>query len=190
MRQIKSFAVWSTLLIIVFACEKDDNENDNNMGETSSIYYQEFSVDTTNFSNDTVFYDVNNDGVIDIEVSRFIEIENPDVDYEGQFRWVNDPMSFCYMKNTLSTSMIDLGDEINGNSGLFEWRPVVNYSGGTGIVSENHYWAHNVFTDYFGFKYNSDQDTQYGWFRFKHFELAEMAINITPNEPILVGQKE
>ncbi|NEN25426.1 hypothetical protein G3O08_18200 [Cryomorpha ignava] len=113
MRQIKSLAVLSTLLIVVFACEKEEDENDNNTAETSSIYYQEFSIDTTNYLNDTVFYDVDNDGVFDIEVSRFIEIENSEAQYGGQFKWINEPMDFCFMKYTPMTFMIELGDEIN-----------------------------------------------------------------------------
>ncbi len=44
MRKIKSFVVMSTFLIFVVACETDEADNDNNTGETSSIYYQAFSV--------------------------------------------------------------------------------------------------------------------------------------------------
>jgi hypothetical protein len=178
----------STFLIFVVACEKDEPAPHNNT--ESSIYYQEFSVDTTNYSNDTVFYDVDNDGVIDIQVTRFIEIENSNVQYGGKFQWVNDSMNFCFMQNNPSTVMIGPGDEINGNSGIFEWEPIILYSGSTGIVNENHYWAQGIFTPYFGFKYMTNQGTMYGWFRFKHFELAEMAINTNPNEPILVGQMD
>ena len=190
MKQIKSLVILSTILIFVVACEKDDDSKDNNTGESSSIYYQAFSIDTTNYSNDTVLYDVNNDGVFDIEVYRFIEIENSEAQYGGQFKWINEPMNFCYMKYTPSTYMIEHGDEINGNNDLFEWDSIINYSGGIGVFNDDHYWAQGVFTEYFGFKYISNQGTLYGWFRFKHFELAEMAINTHPNEPILVGQKE
>jgi len=190
MKQVKSILILSAILFVVFACNKDDDDNDNNTEDTGSIYYQEFDVDTTNYANDTVFYDVDNDGAFEIEVTRTIEIENSEAQYGGQFRWVNEPIDFCFMVNTPSTSMIEFGDEINGNANFFEWQPVINCSGSVGVLNENHYWPQVVFTEYFGFKYMSNQGTIYGWFRFKHFELAEMAINTNPNEPILVGQKE
>lgn len=190
MTQIKSFAALSALFIFFVACDKDEDEIDNNTGLTSSIYYQEFNVDTTNYANDTVYYDVDNDGVFDIQVTRYIEIDGSDVQYGGQFKWVNDSMNFCFMINTPSTFMIAPGDEINGTGDQLEWQPIINYAGSTGIFNENHYWADGIFTRYFGFEYISAQGPLYGWFRFKHFELAEMAINTNPNESILVGQKE
>jgi hypothetical protein len=164
--------------------------NDNTEAEMGSIYYQEFSVDTTVYSNDTVFYDVDDDGVLDLAVSRFIEIENSMAEFSGDFNAINEPMEFCFITYNPLTSMLEPGDEINANANLFEWQPAISYMGTTGVLNEDHYWAQGIFTDYFGFKYNSDQGVLFGWLRFKHFELAEMAINTNPNAPILVGQTE
>lgn len=190
MKYIKSFVVLSTLFLAIFGCEKDEDENVNPIAETSSIYYQEFSIDTTEYSDDTISYDVNNDGVFDIEVFHYIVIENSEAQYRGQFKWINAMTEFCFMKYNPSISMIKLGDEINGNANLFKWEPIINYSGSIEVLGENHYWAYGLFTEYFGFRHISNQGSLYGWFRFKHFELAEMAINTIPNEPILVGQKK
>jgi len=86
--------------------------------------------------------------------------------------------------------MIEFGDSINGNANVFEWQAVINYSKSKGIFNENHFWPQYFFTEYFGLKYMSNQGTICGLFRFKHFELEEMAINTNLYEPILVDQKE
>lgn len=189
MKHFRLFLALSTLLIALLGCEKEENGNANATGEDNSIYYQEFSVDTTDYSNDTSFYDVDNDGLFDIEVSHVIVMKNSQAQYRGQFKWINELMEFCYMKYAPSISMIEVGDQINGNQNIFKWEPNINYSGSTVVMNENHYWAHGLFTEYFGFKYISDQGVLYGWFRFKHFELAEMAVNTNFNKPIFVGQR-
>jgi hypothetical protein len=175
------------IILIIIGCNKDD-DNVNSHVITHSIYYQEFNVDTTNYSIDTTFYDINKDGNFDIEVTRIIEIGSTEARYSGQFRSLNDSIDFCFMINNPSISMIEYGDEVNAKENVFEWIPIVNYSGGIGVINNSYYWPQAVFTKYFGFKLNSVQGTNYGWFRFKHFEFAEMALNLDINEPILIGQ--
>ncbi|MFT5667294.1 MAG: hypothetical protein ACI9DK_001484 [Vicingaceae bacterium] len=189
MMKVKTTLLLMSVMLIVFSCNKEDDD-DNNAGSINSIYYQEFNVDTTNYSNDTTFYDINNDGTFDIEVARIIEIGNTEARYSGQFRSLDEPIDFCFMINSPSLSMIEYGDEINGKERVFEWIPEVNYSGSIGVSNDSYYWPQGVFTKYFGFKLSSAQGPHFGWFRFKHFELAEMAVNLDMNEPIWVGQKE
>lgn len=66
---------------------------------------------------------MDNDGAFDIEVTRTIEIENSEAQYGGQFRWVNEPINFCFMVNIPSSSMIEFGDEINGNANILSGNP-------------------------------------------------------------------
>lgn len=178
----------SVFTFFILACKKE--EIDKNIVKSSSIYYQEFSIDTTNYQNDTVYYDIDGDGIWDLQVSRFIEIKNSSADYEGKFEWINTPINFCYIKTAPEYNMLKKNDEINGTRNLFNWCPKIEYAGTTPVFNDTHYWADGVFTKYFGFQFPSNQDTLYGWFSFKHFELKEIAINTNSNEPIKVGQKE
>jgi hypothetical protein len=179
-------------LLIFTNCSKEEDvilSGNNNQTTQNNIFYQEFSVDTTNNGNDTILYDIDGDFNLDFELIKTIVITSQTVSYSGSIKSLTDTVEFIYLKNSPVMGFVELGDNISYST-TYTWYNEVLYSGSTPFISANHYWADGAFTDYFGFQLTRNGTKHYGWFQLKHFQIQELGFNKTSNESILVGQKE
>lgn len=188
--QMKNIISYLSVLFTLFFfsnCSKDDDQNQAIILVQQNIFYQEFDVDTTNFDNDTICYDINGDLKLDLQLTKHINIGTSDVQYSGTIESKDDSIRFCYIRTEPNWTMLDLGDEIY-SSNIYNWQSFVVYSGNTPYFSAQHYWVDGIFTDYIGFQLIKENNKYYGWLRLKHFRVAEIGINRTPDNSIIVGQ--
>ncbi len=182
----------TTVVMNVSSCKKTNNPAPATPPPTgtatSTIVYKTFSADSVNFTADSLFFDVNNDGVYDIKVTMKHTLSGSTMSYSGSISAVNNNMSFCYMKELPNLTMLALNDIINSTDS-FNWNPICTYIGSGGYVSGSNSWAQGIFTNYFGFKITLKSKNYYGWFRFKWQTITETGMNLTSEASIKVGQK-
>lgn len=194
-RHINKLPLYALVLFIVLIfthCSKEDDQSSAKPKTQNEIYYQTFNVDTTNFDNDTINYDVNGDSILELQLTKYINTDSSssaNIHYSGTIECIEDSMVFCYIRTEPNWTMLELGYEIY-HTNIYNWQSLIVYSGSTPYISAQHYWAYNVFTDYIGFKLIKGNNNYFGWFRLKHFRVAEIAINNIPNSSIIVGQKK
>lgn len=185
---LKCFIVTTIVSISVSGCKKT-NDPAPVSPATSSIVYKTFVADSVNFTADSLFFDVNNDGTNDIKVTMQHTPSGAIMNYSGSISAVNNNMSFCYMKTAPTWAMLVLNDNINSTTSL-NWMPVASYSGTNSFTSGSNSWAQGIFTNYFGFKITLNSRNYYGWFHFKWQTITETGMNLTSEATIKVGQKQ
>jgi hypothetical protein len=172
-------------LLMLFSCKKDE-ETDSNV--TNNIHYVSYSVDSVNFVNDTIYYDINGDNHFEIKLTKSFNIVENTMHYGGEIYGTDGDMMICYLKTEPTMDFIRLNDPIS-NFSSYNWMDKVAYNGGIGYIEGSNAWAQGAFTDYFGFKITLNNSLYYGWFHLKYFEISELGFNMTPNATIHVGQK-
>ncbi|MBS0011221.1 MAG: hypothetical protein KFF49_07415 [Bacteroidales bacterium] len=181
-------------LIIISGCSKDDLIED-----ASSIYLQEFSLEDLYFIDTTLTYNFNGDYWDDftMELSWIFDTTGYDytlerdykmffkyydeikcgmsdlIDWESQRMWqpgdtVIDPYSFR------TWSIRSGGYTINTNN-IDTFRTEIS-----GLKNDDVYWAYYL---------ESENKIHYGWIRLNCGLFAEIAYNLIPEEPILIGQR-
>ncbi len=188
----KDLRLFLTLLAIfnVFLFSNCRKEEDSNLSSTtqSTIFYQVFSIDSTDNTTDTIFYDIDGDFNFDFELTKAITISNQTVYYSGSIKSIVDTTKFTYLKNSPVMDFVEFGDLIF-DSANYDWYDQVTYSGSGPYVSGNQHWSSHAFTDYFGFQLKRNGNLYFGWFQMKHFQIKEIGFNKTANGSIAVGQK-
>lgn len=177
------------IIISASSCKKKNDPAPVADAETSSIFYKTYLADSVNFTADSLFFDVNNDGKNDIKVTMQHKSVGGMMNYSGSISAVNNNMNFCYMITEPNWAMLAPNDVINSATSL-DWMPVASYSGSTSFVAGSNSWARGIFTNYFGFKITLNSGNYYGWFRFKWQTITETGMNLASETPIKVGQKE
>jgi len=179
------------LFIVISGCNKTSEptpDSKTSSSSSSNIVYKSYIVDSLNLSNDTIYYDVNNDNINDIMVTRHLNVNGSTIDYSGIIRGINNNIYFCYIKTQPTWTMLTLDDDINYNNSL-NWNFNCIYSGNRPYFSSSNYWTLNAFTNYFGFIINLNSKDYYGWFHFKYQSISESGMNLLSNATIKVGQK-
>jgi hypothetical protein len=183
MRQRLFFPV--IFLLALAGCHKDSQEISGN-----EIIYQEFTIDHSKVTNDTVYYDYNSDLVNDIAVTKQIDTVNGTIHYSGRIFSMKEDILFTYMQISPEYAMLDTNDIIT-NSNEFQWMDTIKYAGSIPYIAGNTSWPYGVFTKYFGFQVRRMADTiNYGWFHLEFFVFKELGYNFISNSPIRVGQKK
>jgi hypothetical protein len=174
--RFKLFFCVLMLSILFLCCNKEINNND----YSYDIYYQDLTIDDFTYKNDTFFYDIDNDAIMDIAATKHIDsLGNNIYRYSGKIFSIKELMLFTYIKIEPKYSMLDSTDLIV-NSNKYLWSDTIKYSGNT--------WR-NIFTPNFGFQVKKNSDLYYGWFYFNTMELQAVGFNRKPNSPIKMGQK-
>jgi hypothetical protein len=174
------------LLFASFAgCKKDDSQK---ASLPPQIIYHTFTVSTQTLTNDTVFYDVDDDGVDDITVTKTIDTVGPGIQYSGKIYSLNPEFRFAYMNMASHNQMVDSGQIVN-NSTDFSWIDSPVYGGGISFTPGSNNWANGVFWHYFAYCRNKPGTYNLGWFHFNYMVIDELGYNKTPNQSIVVGQK-
>lgn len=185
---LKGFILTTIVLISASSCKKTTDPAPV-VTATSSIVYKTYVADSVNFTTDSLFFDINNDGSNDIKVTMQHTSSGDRINYSGSMSAVNNNMSFCYMKTVPTWTMLALNDIINSTTSL-NWMPVASYSGSNSFTTGSNSWAQGMFTNYFGFKITLNSKNYYGWFHLKWQTITETGLNLTSEASIKVGQKQ
>jgi hypothetical protein len=166
-------------------CKKDNEE------ETESrILYQEFAVNHSVITNDTLYYDLDADSAADIVVTKHLDTVNGKIHYAGTISGLNGNVRLTYMKISPGYEMLDTNDIIT-NSAAFQWLETIRYEGGIDYIEGNTSWPYGVFTKYFGICVGpATGDCHLGWFDLEFFVIRELGYNLVSNSSIRVGQKK
>ncbi len=181
-------------LVINSGCSEDEQIED-----ASSIYLQEFSLENLYFTDTTLTYDFNGDNWDDFSMELSWIFDTSDYDYtmEG-----NQMMFFeyydeikCGMSDFIeweSQRMWQLGDTVIDSYSFRSW--TIRSSGYfyntndidtfqtyiSGLKNDDVYWAYYL---------ESGNKIHFGWIRLNCGLFAEIAYNLIPEEPIIIGQR-
>ena len=181
-------------LIVISGCSKDEPAE-----ETSSIYIKEYAVEDLYFKDTTLIYNFNDDRWDDFSLEITWTFDTLAPPYRGG---VSQLMIFKYY-DIIKCGMSDLkewetqtewqpGDKVINDDSFDGW---VIKSGGSSMASD-----YNTFQDYlsdlrnndvyWAYYLESEGKIHYGWIRLRCGLFAEIAYNLVPDEPILIGQRE
>jgi hypothetical protein len=160
-----------SICIFLFGCKKK-KDND--------IIYQTYMVENPQGKTDSMSYDLNNDGEMDLIAIRNTEsLSGGGLKSNGKIYGLKEKMLFTFLRTDPEYRMLDTTDLIR-NSRNFEWTDTLIYFGDG--------WQ-GIFTPNFGYQYRKD-GINFGWFRFSTGRLSESGFNRTTNKGIKIGQKE
>jgi len=184
MTKMRLYKVLQVLVfgVLITACKKKETTNTNNDPKppANDIYYQTYSITSPTGKTDSMFYDLNNDMVMDIVAVRNTD-SLPGVGRQcsGKIYSIKEEIFFTFLRTQPAFRMLDTTDFIT-NSTDYSWIDTISY------ISNS--W-NGIFTPNFGFQHKTTV-TNFGWFHFDTGRLKESAINKSPNLGILFGQKK
>lgn len=166
-----------TLIFALTNCESDDKSPQN------QIVYQEFEIDFSNHNDETIYYDIDKDSKDDLKLIRSFEKNEEGTKHFLSIIAINRNTFISSLKNKTTYELWSIDDNINNPNALW---------------LDNLHSSHTIKTTecqhlpefYYGFKANSPNQTNFGWFKISHNAIQELAYNKTVNLTIQIGQKE
>lgn len=195
MKKLISILVPFFLFLFLFAgCSDDDTTPAD--GDESRIYHQKYDFEDLCFEDILLVYDLNDNNTNDFWIELEWRIDSAEYDYNvsttfkkmfydnlGSYSKYND---FTYDSWALGDTVVisHSHDWISGRSGITSY----------GTNSAESFYIHldrlRHSEDYWAFYLTSRGVRHYGWMRVRCFLVEEFAINLRPEEPIVVGQRE
>jgi len=169
--------------VLITACEKDDQT-----GSFDDVsFYQSFPLqsDSLQFKDDTLFYDIDLDGQMDIFLSKYVYADsNNSARYGGEFYALDDSISFFYILENPMRLLAENDSVFNRQDA--QWLDRVKYDGGGGRLEDLS--KSNIFVPYIGFRWVRTH-SYYGWIRFSSLDFREVALHKQPKSVSIVGRK-
>ena len=182
----------SLLILFLTGCSKDE--------EISTIFLTEYDLEGLYFKDTSIVYNINGDQHDDfsLEISwGFDTIDNPwgySADEHITVRLVHLWDIACGWSeyNYIKHRQWEPGDTVYESDRL-NWTGMKSGSSGWSVArkdSFDNYMSKKKNEDvYWGYYLESGGKIHYGWIRQRCDLFAEVAYNITPEEPIVIGQR-
>lgn len=174
--------------LIFTSCKKDESQNE-----------PEYEVNTQSFDNsefpdglnDTLYFDIDQDGAMDLAQERKCTLNGSDRDYFNSVYVVNPNCGLSTYKK-INGDIIDFkkGDMCSGNTEIF-WCGFFTVKGGVPTqISMDEYLSGDFDYQIYGVvKIERDGETYYGWLKFEKGTITKIGIAVDPNTAIPVGQE-
>ncbi len=174
--------------------EKDDTTPSDD--DVSSIHHEKYDFEDLSFKDTTLVYDLNNNQTSDFWLELTWSFDTLDNDYSTniEYRKAFYDLSGAYSTyNDFTYSAWAVGDTVIKSHSL-DWISSISGKDGFGTNNAENFYKHldrlrNSET-YWAFYLTAGGVKHYGWMRVRCHLVEEFALNLKPNEPILVGQRE
>lgn len=191
----KSF-IFVVLVIFVFAaaCSESDDVTPIEEEEPLPFHYVHYDIEDVLFKDTLLTFDFNNNQQDDfwLELEWTIDTSTymNDVAINRRYQFV-DHLG-AYSTAHFHERAWRVGDKVSSQTGE-SWISAASgiISFGTTDMPDFHVYMDSLRNEkvYYGFRLKSEDNTHYGWLMMRCFLIESFAINLNPEEPILIGQQ-
>ncbi len=194
MKKLFSILVPFFLIFLAGCSEKEDTTPSDN--DASSIHHEKYDFEDLCFEDITLVYDLNDNQTNDFWLELEWDFDTLDNDYwtDIEYRKVfYDHLGAYSTYNDFTYSAWAVGDTVIKSHSL-DWISAISGKDGYGTNNAGDYYTHldrlRNSEAYWAFYLTVGGVMHYGWMRVRCYLVEEFALNLKPEEPILVGQRE